>query len=106
MTIKRVLRIVDNICPCCAIPERYKIRLLSDLERKILNKDLHCEQNVGDPLYDEDTDQDTELVVKFPFDDIYVKYLCAKIAEERWMETFFEYQNYCEKKQKKEDDNA
>lgn len=85
MTIIEAISTVDNL-----VPNTYmltdKIRWLSQLDAQITAEILDTHEPDPDtevvPFvpYNENTDQDTVLVVPFPYDDIYVYFLEMQIG--------------------------
>ena len=75
MTPNKAIEVVDRLKPN-AYNEEDKLRWISELDgmvqRLVIQEDKVVE-------YDYPGDLDKELLIPFPFDDVYVKYLEAKI---------------------------
>ncbi len=79
MTLKEAVARFDALYPN-ALDIGYKRRLISGFDGRVYSEVLvHFE---GAPQffagYGENADPDTQLLVEFPFDDIYIKLLCAE----------------------------
>ena len=81
MTIADVIARVDNLKP-----NRFdmsdKIRWISEIDGRIKTEiiDTHeGDEGIVFEGYNEDTDTDTVLLVPFPYDDIYIRYLDMQI---------------------------
>lgn len=97
MTIHHAIARVDLLHPN-DLSVDVKIRLLSDLDKKIMVEIIGKDVDDEKPLYDRYTDRNTELLVPFPFDDIYIKYIAAMISGKIWFDSFNSYRDYYERK--------
>ena len=82
MTLQGVLDTVDQLKPNM-MQRSIKIRFISELEgrihQEILMKHVHSAEDEILPVYDDNTDDTTELLVPAPYDMVYVYYLMSKI---------------------------
>ena len=82
MTINEAITITDAMKPNMYTDED-KIRWLSDLDMAIKTEIIDTHEGGEDTAqfsgYTEDTDQSTELLVKPPYDEIYLRHLEARI---------------------------
>lgn len=79
MTLKEAIGRFDLLYPN-SLEYSEKRALISRLEGRMFLELFSLYEGSPDvcPRYDEDADPDTPLSVPFPFDDIYIKYLCAE----------------------------
>ena len=79
MTLKEAIDRFDRLYPN-ALDYDAKRKMLSDFDGRLFSEVLVHYQ--GMPLifigYGPDADPDTELLAEFPFDDLYIKLLCAE----------------------------
>jgi hypothetical protein len=83
MTLIEAIEMVDNLKPN-QYDYAMKIKWLSDLDRSIVDEIISQHENPDNVAmdfngYNEETDQDTMLIVNDPYSDIYVQYLIMKI---------------------------
>lgn len=81
MTINEVLDEVDRIAKNNSIDRNQKIKWLDRLDRSIFNDLLQYKKDNVETFdgYDDDSDEDTELLVCKPYDELYVYYVLAQI---------------------------
>lgn len=81
MTINEVLDEVDRIAKNNSIDRNQKIKWLDRLDRSIFNDLLqYKEDNIEEfDGYTDEIDEDTELLVCKPYDELYVYYILAQI---------------------------
>lgn len=81
MTINEVLDEVDRIAKNNSIDRNQKIKWLDRLDRNIFNDLLqYKEDNIEEfDGYTDEIDEDTELLVCKPYDELYVYYILAQI---------------------------
>ena len=81
MTINEVLDEVDRIAKNNSIDRNQKIKWLDRLDRSIFNDLLqYKEDNIEEfDGYTDKIDEDTELLVCKPYDELYVYYVLAQI---------------------------
>ena len=81
MTINEVLDEVDRIAKNNSIDRNQKIKWLDRLDRNIFNDLLQYKKDNVETFdgYDVDDDEDTELLVVSPYDELYVYYVLAQI---------------------------
>lgn len=81
MTINEVLDEVDRIAKNNSIDRNQKIKWLDRLDRSIFNDLLQYKKDKVETFdgYDVDDDEDTELLVVSPYDELYVYYVLAQI---------------------------
>lgn len=79
MTIKEAIARFDTLYPN-AFSYEEKICWLSELDGKIFSEIISLYENAPESFtgYTSSTDGDTELLVSFPDDDIYIKFMCLK----------------------------
>ena len=82
MTINEAITLADQMKPNM-MSMAAKVRFLNEIEGKIhaeiLMKHEHTAEEAICPHYDNDTDQGTELLVKAPYDMVYVYWIMAQI---------------------------
>ena len=82
MTIETAIGRVDRLRPN-SVMEKDKIKWLSACDgmvhREILMAHVHDPEDEEFDGYDDDTDRSTEMLVPFPYDEIYIHWLCAQI---------------------------
>ena len=82
MTLQEVLDMIDQLKPSM-MQRSTKIRYISELEGKIhqeiLMKHVHSAEDEIVPVYNDDTDGSTELLVPAPYDWVYVYYVLSQI---------------------------
>lgn len=82
MTIQEALDLTNEMKPSM-MQDWKKIRYLSEIEGLIHTelrlKHEHTEEEESRPVYDDTTDQGTELIVPEPYDMVYVYWLMTKI---------------------------
>ena len=86
MTIKEALDAIDVIRKNNKVSEEMKIRWLSRLDakahREVFLSHEGVEQGTEDfPGYDISTPQEQELMIPFPYDEVYEYYLAMKVDE-------------------------
>ena len=81
MTINEVLNEVDNIAKNNAVDREQKIKWLDRLDKTIFNDLIQYKENQIESFdgYTINTDEDTTLLVKSPYDELYVYYILAQI---------------------------
>lgn len=81
MTINEVLDEVDRIAKNNSIDRNQKIKWLDRLDRSIFNDLLQYKKDNVETFdgYTSETDEDTELLVVNPYDELYVYYILAQI---------------------------
>lgn len=81
MTINEVLDEVDRIAKNNSIDRNQKITWLDRLDRSIFNDLLQYKKDNVETFdgYTSETDEDTELLVVNPYDELYVYYILAQI---------------------------
>lgn len=81
MTINEVLDEVDRIAKNNSIDRNQKIKWLDRLDRSIFNDLLQYKNDNVETFdgYDVDDDEDIELLVVTPYDELYVYYVLAQI---------------------------
>ena len=81
MTINEVLDEVDRIAKNNSIDRNQKIKWLDRLDRNIFNDLLQYKKDNVETFdgYDVDDDEDIELLVVSPYDELYVYYVLAQI---------------------------
>lgn len=81
MTINEVLDEVDRIAKNNSIDRNQKIKWLDRLDRSIFNDLLQYKKDNVESFdgYTSETDEDTELLVCNPYDELYVYYILAQI---------------------------
>lgn len=81
MTINEVLDEVDRIAKNNSIDRNQKIKWLDRLDRSIFNDLLQYKKDNVETFdgYTSETDEDTELLVCTPYDELYVYYILAQI---------------------------
>ena len=79
MKIKEAIARFDTLYPN-AFSHEEKIRWLSELDGKIFTEIISLYENAPDMFtgYTSSTNDNTELLVSFPDDDIYIKFMCLK----------------------------
>ncbi len=79
MTLREAIDRFDLLYPN-ALPYPAKLKILSDLDGRLYAQVLSGYENAPAAFsgYTEATPADTALLVRFPYDDIYVKALCAE----------------------------
>lgn len=85
MTIAEAISQVDTLKPNTYTPED-KIGWLSTLDTKVKTQIIDAHEggeNIAFSGYDSSTDQDTQLLVPAPFDEMYL----------RWLEAMIDYHN-------------
>lgn len=85
MKIAEAISTVDALKPNAYTPEE-KIKWLSTLDNKVKSKIIDAHEGGADVAfsgYDSATDQDTELLVPAPYDEMYL----------RWLEAMIDYHN-------------
>lgn len=85
MTIAEAISQVDTLKPNTYTPED-KIGWLSTLDTKVKTQIIDSHEggeNIAFSGYDSSTDQDTQLLVPAPFDEMYL----------RWLESMIDYHN-------------
>lgn len=82
MTIQEALDTTDELKPNMMSP-RLKMKFLTEIEQlihgEIVLRHEHTEAQHARPVYTEDTDPQTELLVPDPYSDVYTKYLLTQI---------------------------
>ena len=82
MTIQKAMDLADKLKPNMMQPG-VKIGFLSEIEGKIHEEIImtheHTEEEETRPVYDEETDTGTEMLVPAPYDMVYVYWLIAQI---------------------------
>lgn len=82
MTIQEALDTTDELKPNMMSP-RLKMKFLTEIEQlihgEIVLQHVHTEAQHERPVYTEDTDPQTELLVPDPYSDVYTKYLLTQI---------------------------
>lgn len=82
MTIQEALDTTDELKPNMMSP-RLKMKFLTEIEQlihgEIVLRHEHTEAQHARPVYTEDTDPQTELLVPDPYSDVYPKYLLTQI---------------------------
>lgn len=81
MTINEAIAQVNALKPN-TYDDAIKVAWLSNLDGQIYVECIRTHEGAEDiamPLYDKDVDMDTELLVKEPYSDLYVKYMAAQI---------------------------
>ena len=85
MKLQQAIDRVDEVRPNM-MSRDLKIDFLSELDgliwQEIVNKHEYDGEMPEMPAYDEDTDPGTALLVPFPYDNIYLYWLMAKIDEQ------------------------
>ena len=85
MTLQEVLDFIDQLKPNM-MQRSAKIRFISEIEGKIheeiLMKHVHSAEDEILPVYDNNTDGSTELLVPRPYDMVYVYYVLTKIDQQ------------------------
>lgn len=81
MTINEVLDEVDRIAKNNSVDRNQKIKWLDRLDRNIFNDLLQYKKDNVETFdgYDVDDDEDIELLVVSPYDELYVYYILAQI---------------------------
>ena len=81
MTINEVLNEVDMIAKNNSIDRNTKIKWLDRLDKSIFNDLLQYKKDNVETFdgYDVDDDEDIELLVVSPYDELYVFYVLAQI---------------------------
>lgn len=85
MKISEAISVVDELKPNNFTPED-KVGWLSTLDARVYSQIITAHQHSEEILftgYDDMTDQDTELLVPAPYDEMYL----------RWLEAMIDYQN-------------
>ncbi len=79
MTVREAIDRFDLLYPN-AMPYTAKLKLLSDLDGRLYTEVLSNYENAPAAFtgYTESTPSDTALLIRFPYDDIYIKALCAE----------------------------
>ena len=82
MTLQEVLSTTDEL-KANMMSEATKIRFISEIEgrvhQEILMKHEHTEEEETLPVYDDNTDPSTMMLVPAPYDMLYVYWLMSKI---------------------------
>lgn len=80
MTIKEVINAVDGMLNN-TVTRELKINFLSNLDKQIYNDVISTHEGGTQSFdgYDDKIDEDTELLVASPYDELYIYYLLAKI---------------------------
>ena len=82
MTIMQAIQEADNLVPN-AYTTAEKVAWLSSLDGLINREVVSTHEERSDRIefseYDENTPMDTLLLARFPYDNIYVPWLCSKI---------------------------
>ena len=82
MTLQEVLSTTDEL-KANMMSEATKIRFISEIEgrvhQEILMKHEHTEEEETLPVYDDNTDPSTTMLVPAPYDMLYVYWLMSKI---------------------------
>lgn len=82
MTIQEALDQVDELKPNM-MSARLKIKYLSEIEQlihaEIIMKHAHTEEQETRPVYTEETDTETELLIPDPYSMLYVYWLMSKV---------------------------
>ena len=82
MTITEAISMADQLKPNM-MQDAAKIRFLNEVEGKIFHEILmthaHTADEETEPEYDENTDPATEMLVKAPYDMVYVYWIIAQI---------------------------
>ena len=82
MTIQQAMDKADAMKPNMML-ETVKIGFLSEIEGKIHEEIIMTHEHTAEeetlPVYDEDTDTSTEMLVPAPYDMVYVYWLMAQI---------------------------
>lgn len=82
MTIQEALDQVDELKPNM-MSRRLKIKYLSEIEQlihgEIVMKHEHTEEQEIKPVYTEDSDAGTELIIPDPYSMLYVYWLMTKV---------------------------
>ena len=85
MTIQQVLDITDKMLPNF-MDRKLKLHFLTQIEqlivKEIIMKHVHTKEQEQLPVYGEDTDPGTELLIPEPYSDLYYYYLMSKIDEQ------------------------
>ena len=85
MNIQQALDMVDTMLPNM-MSRKTKIAFLTEIEQYIHNeivmKHEHTEEQETLPVYTEQTDPGTELVIPDPYSNLYYYYVMAKIDEQ------------------------
>ena len=85
MNIQQALDMTDNMLPNM-MPRSVKIAFLSEIEQLVHNeivlKHVHTPEQEVMPVYTEETDPGTELVIPDPYSNLYYYYIMAKIDEQ------------------------
>ena len=82
MTIQEALDTADEMKANMMKP-RLKLKYLTEIEQlihgEIVMKHEHTVEQETKPVYTEDTDPQTELIIPEPYSDVYPKYLLTQI---------------------------
>lgn len=81
MTIREAINRIDNL-KHNVYSRSEKIAWLARLDAEVKQQIIDAHENNKRLIfagYDEDTPEDTELLIPFPYDDVYLKYLEAQI---------------------------
>ena len=82
MTIQEALDTADEMKANMMKP-RLKLKYLTEIEQlihgEIVMKHEHTAEQEAKPVYTEDTDPQTELIIPEPYSDVYPKYLLTMI---------------------------
>ena len=82
MTIQEALDTADEMKANMMKP-RLKLKYLTEIEQlihgEIVMKHEHTAEQETKPVYTEDTDPQTELIIPEPYSDVYPKYLLTQI---------------------------
>lgn len=82
MTIQKAIDLADSMKPNMML-QAVKIGFLSEIEGKIHEEIImthaHTAEEETRPVYDEETDTSTEMLVPAPYDMVYVYWLMAQI---------------------------
>lgn len=85
MNIQKALDMADSMLPNM-MDRPIKIAFLTEIEQyihnEIVKKHEHTEEQEQLPVYTEDTDPGTELVIPDPYSNLYYYYIMAKIDEQ------------------------
>lgn len=81
MTIREAIERLDTLKPNMA-PEEQKVRWLSEVDGQVWNELILKHEDAPFRLfngYDAETDPETELLVPYPYDALYIHYLSAQV---------------------------
>lgn len=97
MKIKDVIKHTIQLVPS-QYTEDVFMRWLSDLDGKVYNDLMVGLEECPETAPGVYTDVDTELLIPYPYEDLYINYLCAKIHQQnadydRYTNSMIEYNN-------------